>query len=68
MYDPQTIQMITVLVSLAFFLILVLCLFYGLFLLSRIRKQAVGINARLDELLARTPMGRGGPGEAGMTL
>jgi flagellar biogenesis protein FliO len=68
MYDPQTIQMITVLVSLGFFLILVLCLFYGLYLLAKIRKQAVGINQRLDELLARTPSGGGGTGNTGMSL
>lgn len=54
MYDPQTMQLIMVLVSLAFFLFLFLGLLYGLFLLAKIRKQAVGINKRLDELLART--------------
>ena len=53
MYDPQTIQLIILLVALAFFLTLVMGLFYGLFLLARIRSQAVRINQRLDELLAR---------------
>lgn len=63
MYDPQTIQMIVVLVLLTFFLVLVLGLFYGLFLLARIRSQAAGINKRLDELLARTGRGAGSAGE-----
>ena len=68
MYDPQTIQMITVLVSLAFFVGFIVCLFYGLYLLAKIRKQAVGINQRLDQLLARTASGHGGAGDAGMSL
>jgi uncharacterized protein YneF (UPF0154 family) len=68
MYDPQTIQMVMMLVSLAFFLALILGLFYGLFLLAKIRWQAVGINKRLDELLARTLPGPGGAGGTGMTL
>jgi flagellar biogenesis protein FliO len=68
MYDPQTIQMIAVLVSLAFILVFILCLFYGLYLLGKIRKQAVGINQRLDQLLARAPSGRGGAGDTGMSL
>jgi len=59
MYDPQTIQMIAVLVSLGFLLVLILCLFYGLIQLAKIRKQAVGINRRLDALLARTAPGQG---------
>ena len=53
MYDPQTIQLIILLVALGFFLTLMMGLFYGLFLLARIRSQAVRINQRLDELLAR---------------
>ena len=57
MYDPQTIQLIMVLVSLTFFIALILGLFYGLFLLAKIRAQAVGINKRLDELLTRSPSG-----------
>ncbi|HET7102166.1 MAG TPA: hypothetical protein VFJ52_13520 [Terriglobia bacterium] len=68
MYDPQTIQMIAVLVSIGFLLVLIVCLFYGLIQLARIRKQAVGINQRLDELLSRTPLGRGSAGENGMSL
>jgi flagellar biogenesis protein FliO len=68
MYDPQTIQMISLLVSLAFVLVFILCLFYGLYLLAKIRRQAVGINQRLDQLLARTQSGRGGTGDAGMAL
>lgn len=68
MYDPQTIQMIAVLVSIGFLLILILCLFYGLIQLAKIRRQAVGINQRLDELLARTSVGRGSSGEGGMSL
>jgi flagellar biogenesis protein FliO len=68
MYDPQTIQMIAVLVALALLLVFILCLFYGLYLLAKIRKQAVGINQRLDDLLARMPSGRGGVGNAGMSL
>jgi flagellar biogenesis protein FliO len=68
MYDPQTIQMIAVLVSIGFFLVLILCLFYGLIQLARIRKQAVGINQRLDELLSRMPLGRGSAGGTGMSL
>ncbi|TAM81054.1 MAG: hypothetical protein EPN47_14345 [Acidobacteria bacterium] len=65
MYDPQTMQMIAILVSVAFVVVLIVCLFYGLYLLGRIRKQAVGINQRLDELLARMSPGRGGAGSAG---
>lgn len=57
MYDPQTIQMIAVLVSLAFFITFILCLFYGLFLLAKIRREAVGINKRLDSLLASSASG-----------
>lgn len=68
MLDPQTIQEIVVLVSLAFFLILVLGLFYGLIQLAKIRKQAVGINKRLDELLARTSTGPRSTGDSGMSL
>ena len=68
MYDPQTIQMIVVLVSLGFFVILILCLFYGLIQLVRIRRQAVGINQRLDALLARRSPGQGNTGEGGMSL
>jgi hypothetical protein len=54
MYDPQTVQLIVMAVSLALSVVFIFALLYGLFLLSRIRKQAVGINKRLDELLART--------------
>jgi flagellar biogenesis protein FliO len=68
MYDPQSIQMIAVLVSLAFILVVILCLFYGLYLLAKIRKQAIGINQRLDQLLARMTSGRGGGGGTGMSL
>ena len=68
MYDPQTIQMIAVVASIGFLLVFVLCLFYALIQLAKIRRQAVGINKRLDELLARTPAGRGNAGENGMSL
>ena len=59
MYDPQTIQMIVVLVSIAFVVVFILGLFYGLFLLAKIRKAAVGINKRLDDLLAKSTSGPG---------
>lgn len=49
--------MIAVLVSLAFFITFILCLFYGLFLLAKIRREAVGINKRLDSLLASSASG-----------
>ena len=68
MLDPQTVQMVVLLGSLALILILVLCLFWGLYLLAKIRKQAAGISQRLDELLARTPSARGGGDETGMSL
>lgn len=68
MYDPETIQMIAVLVASGFLLVLILCLFYGIIQLAKIRRQAVGINQRLDELLARMPAGRGNTGESGMSL
>ncbi|HKT12641.1 MAG TPA: hypothetical protein VJW77_12535 [Terriglobia bacterium] len=68
MYDPQTIQMIAVLVSFGFMLVLILFLLYGLIQLGRIRKQAAGINQRLDALLARTSHGQGNAGERGMSL
>jgi uncharacterized protein YneF (UPF0154 family) len=68
MYDPQTIQMIMVLVSLTFFLVLILGLLYGLFLLAKIRSQAVGINKRLDELLARTASTLANAGGSKMSL
>ena len=68
MYDPQTVQIIAVLASVAFFAAFILGLFYGLYLLAKIRRQAIGINKRLDELLARTPPGRGSAGETGMSL
>ena len=68
MYDPQTIQMIAVVAALGFLLILILCLVYGVIQLAKIRRQAVGINRRLDELLARTSLARGSTGEGGMSL
>ena len=68
MLDPQTVEMAALLASMAFVLILMLCLFWGLYLLAKIRKQAAGINQRLDELLARTASTRGGAGETGMSL
>jgi flagellar biogenesis protein FliO len=68
MYDPQTIQMIAVVAALGFLVILVLCLLYGVIQLAKIRRQAVGINQRLDELLARTSLARGSTGEGGMSL
>lgn len=68
MLDPQNIQMIAVLVSLGFLVVLILCLFYGVIQLAKIRRQAVGINQRLDELLARMSLGQGSSGEGGMSL
>lgn len=68
MYDPQSIQTIAVMIALGFLAILVLCLVYGVYLLGRIRKQAVGINQRLDHLLGRTFSGGGGQGHSGMSL
>jgi len=57
MYDPQAAQLVILLIVIAFFLAVALGLFYGLFLLAKIRSQAVRINKRLDELLARTAAG-----------
>ncbi len=57
MYDPQAAQLVILIVATAFFLAVVLGLFYGLFLLAKIRSQAVRINKRLDELLASTAPG-----------
>lgn len=70
MLDPQNIQVIAVAVSLGFLLFLVLCLLYGVIQLAKIRRQAVGINHRLDELLSRmTSTGRGSSlGDGGMSL
>lgn len=68
MLDPQTVQMVVLLGSLALILILILCLFWGLYLLAKIRTQASGINQRLDEFLARMPSGRGGASDTGMSL
>lgn len=68
MLDPQKIQLIVMGVSLALSVTFILAVFYGLFLLSRIRKQAVGINKRLDQLLARTTPIAGSTGESRMSL
>lgn len=68
MFDPQSILTIAVAICLAFFAIVVVCLLYGLFLLGRIRKQAVGINQRLDQVLARRFSGGEGAGRSGMSL
>lgn len=68
MYDPQSIQTIAVLIALAFLVILIVCLIYGVFQLGRIRKQAVGINQRLDQLLARKLSGSKDEGRSGMSL
>lgn len=57
MYDPQTIQVIVLFVIIGVFLIFVLGLFYGLFLLAKIRSQAVRINKSLEVLLAKTADG-----------
>lgn len=54
MYDPQTVQLIVLLVVIGFILIFVLGLIYGLILLAKIRSQAVRINKSLDQLLARS--------------
>ncbi len=54
MYDPQTVQLIIVLVVVALLLFFIIGLIYGLFLLARIRTQAVRINKRLEEILERT--------------
>lgn len=63
MYDPQSIQMIIGLVVLVFFLSFILGLIYGLYLLARIRTQAVRINKRLEEVLARVSSGPAGSGD-----
>lgn len=68
MYDPQTMLLIAAVISLAFVVVVILCLFYGLYLLGRIRKQAVGINQRLDQLLARRSSGGEGAAGSGMSL
>ena len=68
MYDPQAAQLVILIVATAFFLAVVLGLFYGLFLLAKIRSQAVRINKRLDELLARTATGGAGAGESNPSL
>jgi hypothetical protein len=68
MYDPQTVQLIVMAVSLILSVVFVFALLYGLFLLSRIRKQAVGINQRLDALLARITPSPGSSRETGMSL
>ena len=68
MYDPQTIQLIVFLVVAAFVLVVVLGLIYGLFLLAKIRSQAVRINKRLDELLARDASGPTRAGETRFSL
>ena len=68
MYDPQTVQLIVMAVSLVLSVVFIFALLYGLVLLSRIRKQAAGINQRLDALLARTTPGPGSSGETGMSL
>ena len=68
MYDPQTLLTIAVVIYLAFFVIVIISLLYGLYLLGRIRKQAVGINQRLDQLLARRFSGGEGAGGSGMSL
>lgn len=63
MYDPQSIQMIIGLVIVVFFLSFVLGLIYGLYLLAKIRTQAVRINKRLEEVLARVPSSPTGSGD-----
>jgi len=68
MYDPQTLMTIAIAIYLGFFAIVVICLLYGLYLLGRIRKQAVGINQRLDQLLARRFSGGESAGGSGMSL
>ena len=68
MLDPQTLQIVVLLGSLALILIIIVCLFWGLYLLAKIRRQAAGINQRLDELLARTSSGRDTAGDSGMSL
>ena len=68
MLDPQKIQLIVMGVSLALSVTFILAVFYGLFLLSKIRKQAVGTNKRLDQLLARTTPIAGSTGEPRMSL
>jgi flagellar biogenesis protein FliO len=65
MLDPQNVQMIAVVGALGFLLVLILCLFYGVIQLAKIRRQAVGINQRLDELLSRTSTGMGSYGGSG---
>lgn len=57
MYDPQAIQFIVLLVVIGFILIFFLGLFYALFLLAKIRSQAVRINKSLEALLERPVSG-----------
>ena len=68
MLDPQKVQLIVMGASLVLSVLFIVALFYGLFLLSRIRKEAVGINKRLDQLLARTSLGPGSARDTGMSL
>ena len=68
MYDPQTIQLIIFLVVIAFLLFFIIGLIYGLVLLAKIRSQAVRINKRLDELVARTPASPASADESKFTL
>lgn len=63
MYDPQAIQLIVLLVVIGFILIFLLGLFYGLFLLAKIRSQAVRISKNLDALIERTAGGTATAGE-----
>ena len=68
MLDPQKVQLIVMGASLVLSVLFIVAVFYGLFLLSRIRKQAAGINQRLDALLARITPGAGSSRETGMSL
>lgn len=63
MLDPQAIEFIVGLVFIGFFVLFIVCLFYGLFLLAKIRSQAVRINKNLEVLLAKSAEGSTTTGE-----
>lgn len=68
MLDPQTIQSIILVAALVFFLSLILGMIFALVLLAKIRSQAVRINKRLEELLARPVAGSASVDERKISL
>lgn len=68
MLDPQTVQVIMLLVGLAFILTLILGVIYGLFLLAKIRTQAVQLNKRLAEIDAKLSPGSTSAEQSGVSL